>query len=321
MNIRKKLLVSIGLALYFSLSGFLALSTMEYSQLERYTNISKHPFVLGLLLTFIHFCVYLYVLQSTSNTYSNKFFLGALINLLSTLVVSFLVYQDLFRSIFHVLGALLLIFIFKYSYFEKASKKNVLNAQTLVVTLIILEVGVTFWVLVHAFFGILLKADFAQKWIILNAYTVGYLLIGIFAIREALSYGNVVVTIQKDAISVENNDFSSLLSKKDLLLLWLLTKTNTSEYKSITCSDVVRAYSEYCCENENNYQQCQNCLEAHYKATVCKQYKQIYNQILKIKKILETFRVGTIIQPDNKMHIKEEGWKFVPYKNVKIIHS
>lgn len=320
MNIRKKLLVSIGLALYFSLSGFLALSTMEYAELQQYANASKHSIVLGLLLTFIHFCVYLYVLQSTSNTYSKKFFLGALINLLSTLVLSFLVYQDLFRSIFHILGAFLLIFIFKFSYFT-ASNKSILNTKILVVTLIILEIGVTSWVLLHAFFGVLLKAAFAQKWMIFNAYTAGYLFIGLFAIKEASSYGTIIVEIQKNAIRIGNNNISNLFSKKDLLLLWLLTKINTPECNSITCSEVVRAYSEYCCENENNYQQCQNCLEAHYKATVCKQYKLIYNQILKIKKILETFLIGTIIQPDNKMHIKEEGWKFVPFKNVKIMHT
>ena len=65
---------------------------------------------------------------------------------------------------------------------------------------------------------------------------------------------------------------------------------------------------------------CRECLEKGYTTTRCPKYKNLYNRILNIKKLFETLEIGTIITTENKMQIKEEGWKLRLFDDVRVIH-
>ncbi|MCX7655160.1 MAG: hypothetical protein N2Z76_01380, partial [Treponemataceae bacterium] len=268
----------------------------------------------GAIVGLVHFTVYLFLFRSHAVRFISKFFIGAIVCIGSTLIVAFVLYHDLSRSAFHVVGAFLLIFVFKFECFKPFDKHKI-TARLLPTILVILEIGVTLWVLIHAIYGILLNTSFAQKWVLFNLYTIGYLFLGIFAIQESKKFQDVVITITKNSFLVDTHDYSSLFGEKDLFLMWLFAQKNLTY---LTCSEIIKAYTEHFKEKGDRYDQCQECITHHYKATRCSHYKRIYNQILKIKRILETLKVGTIVQPTNKMKIKEQGWHFEPFQHVQI---
>ncbi|MEJ5189310.1 MAG: hypothetical protein WHT84_08890 [Breznakiellaceae bacterium] len=313
MNTGNNLWVRIGLALYLSLSGLLALHTIENGEIS----CKIKPCVIGILLAVLHGIAYFYILTAENPKFIQKFFLCAFLCLSTIILLSITLYQELFRSAFHILGAFFLIFIFKFENFN-LSRTNKLNIQLLYILLITIEIVVTLWVFLHAIYGVLLRAPFAQKWVLFNLYTSGYLIIGIFAIFELRSFINILVLINKESFVVDNENYSHLFGKKDLFLLWLLTQ---QEYKALTCSEIMQSYSTQFGQEKKSFPQCTTCITHKYKATMCNEYKQIYNQILKIKKTLETLHIGTIIQPSNKMKIKEEGWRFEPFQGVTIKHK
>ena len=83
--------------------------------------------------------------------------------------------------------------------------------------------------------------------------------------------------------------------------------------KGIRCMDLQKFLN-------GDSEECSLCLESTAKASQCKRYKTLYNRILSIKKILETFEIGTFISPDNKRDILSQGWKLRLFDDVKVVH-
>ena len=136
------------------------------------------------------------------------------------------------------------------------------------------------------------------------------LIIALYQILFNRTSVNVYLKITENSFFVDDSDYTSLMSPGDLKLLYLM-KSKTG-FK-INCSEIQQEITgelpENCCE----------CLQIKGKATLCSPYKKTYNQILKIKKILETLKLGTIIPPRNKLDILKEGWTLQFNKNVIMI--
>ncbi len=64
---------------------------------------------------------------------------------------------------------------------------------------------------------------------------------------------------------------------------------------------------------------CESCGGTDTKATLCKKYRNTYNNILDLKKLLEFLEIGTITAPDNKRKVLEEGWKLNLFENARVV--
>ena len=64
---------------------------------------------------------------------------------------------------------------------------------------------------------------------------------------------------------------------------------------------------------------CESCGATDTKATLCKKYRNTYNNILDLKKLLEFLEIGTIIAPDNKRKVLAEGWKMNLFENARVL--
>ncbi len=272
------------------------------------------PLPLGLLLATLHFAVYLAILGAGRGTFVKTYTAGAFVLALSTLLLALLVYEDLLRSMFHVIGACMLILAFRYEYFRIPGNRRE-NAKTLMYILVCVEVCISVWVLVHAVYGLLLLAESARKWVLLNAYTAGYLFFGVLAIKSSRDLMNRRVVLNRESLTIDEVDYTPLLGSTDLRVLALFARFPG---KAITCAAILADSAEKPADREALTRACADCFAEHHKATLCADYKRIYNQILKIKKILETLRVGTIVQPQNKMDIITEGWTLEVFQSVTI---
>ena len=114
------------------------------------------------------------------------------------------------------------------------------------------------------------------------------------------------------SLSVDDLDYSALLSDGDLKLLYLFA---CKDNLKINCSEIQHELTGILPSA------CHDCRQNSVKATMCPAYKKTYNQILKIKKTIETLKIGTIIPPQNKLDILKEGWTLNLYNNICLIRD
>jgi hypothetical protein len=62
---------------------------------------------------------------------------------------------------------------------------------------------------------------------------------------------------------------------------------------------------------------CRNCIVRAGKTTACRSFRKLYLTILELKKLLETLEIGTILAPENKFRIRDEGWRLCIFGDVR----
>lgn len=55
------------------------------------------------------------------------------------------------------------------------------------------------------------------------------------------------------------------------------------------------------------------------KAMLCPRYKNLYNRILELRRVVVALRLGTIQTPKNRRDILTEGWRFIPDESIAIL--
>ncbi|HOT59877.1 MAG TPA: hypothetical protein PK074_02455 [Spirochaetales bacterium] len=311
----KNVLSRLALSLYFSMAGLLVFLTMESKSLS--SSFTHQQLLLGLVLAGLHFADYFVVLSAGRDKFVKIYTAGAFVAALSTFILAFFVYQEPLLTMFHVIGVFMLILTFRYEFFRIPGRLRD-NAKTLMYILIFVEVCVSIWVRLHAIFRILITPESAAKWILLNAYTAGYLFIGLFAIRSSQELMNRRVVLNKYQLVVDETDYTQLFGSSDLLVLTFFAK---EPGRPVTCAEMFAGFAENPIEQMARQSSCAECVAEHHKATLCVNYRRIYNQVLKIKKILETLGIGTIVQPQNKMAIISDGWALKVFQSVTIIEK
>ncbi len=115
------------------------------------------------------------------------------------------------------------------------------------------------------------------------------------------------VRITEKTLMVNDRNYGNLLAPRDLQILHFLSgqpfqKANCSEIQKNLCGKVLP--------------DCACCARVNTKASLCPTYKKTYNQILKIKKIMEALNIGTIETAKNKQNILDKGWTLNWHKKV-----
>ncbi len=118
------------------------------------------------------------------------------------------------------------------------------------------------------------------------------------------------VSITPDLLMVNDADYSTLLSPVELQILNYFCIQPSMR---IRCSEIQRTIGG------GPLPECSGCGKSNTKASNCPVYKRTYNQILRIKKILETLNIGSIESAKNKQDILDNGWHLILYKKV-ILH-
>lgn len=265
-------------------------------------------------MTVVHLAANIFLIFSSPRYFPLSLIVSGIIIIGSILLLKFYVSKEFLKSAFHAMGLLFTASLYRKEdlYKDNLSKDVTRNLIRLAFAILIAAI---IWMLLLAYNIVFLKILGGLDWMLFNLYSVFCILIGIDALAT-LQYGfNTHVYIKKEAIVIDNTDYSNLLSAGDIRIFRAFA---TSKKRKINCSDVMKKILGKSVPIDKSADKCSICLKENYKATLCSDYKRIYNQINKLKRFLETMNTGTILAPPNKMDITTEGWSLQLFENTKI---
>lgn len=236
--------------------------------------------------------------------------ISSISQLLFFIIIAITVHRDYFSVIFQLLIMYSLIFLYKYRLFISGlQKKSQINR--IYISSIMLFSFSFVWLLMMGY-AIVTRQE--PRWIeaiFYNIYlAVLVLLILIFSLSVKSGLYRKVI-ISDDKIRIDDYDLTEVLGTINLCIIRLFL---SCENERVNCAVILNNCFSTLDENP-----CDECLQNKNKVSLCPKYRNIYNRILEIKKLFESLEIGTIIFPDNKMKILQEGWKIRFFDDIRIL--
>jgi hypothetical protein len=303
------------LALYFASTVLLSSIIIHIGSRYSGNPLSSLPLHAGIITALVHFCLYLFIMNlSKTKLFVKAFICTGVVIIGSIIGIGLVIRGDYFRSAFHALAAIFIVFLYKYDLFN--TKPGNPDRQKIVyVFAILLSLAGFGWIFVLGYNGIIIGNHGAIRWMGFNLYTVGILAIGFNALFSMHHSLFTHVRITEERIFINRDEYTFLLGKKDILLLHLLINAAN---RQATCSQIFASFgTNENSRDRNDSADCGACIREKRKATLCSRYRSLYNQILKLKKFLETMKLGTIVAPENKMNIVREGWSLKLFEGIR----
>jgi len=126
------------------------------------------------------------------------------------------------------------------------------------------------------------------------------------------TYHTLLVT--SNSVTVDGRDLSSYVGKKKTDLVAAFA---SAPDRTLRCPEIQAILVEGPINQDDP--SCETCGGTDTKATLCKKYRNTYNNILDLKKLLEFLEIGTITAPDNKRKVLAEGWKLNLFENARVV--
>jgi len=280
---------------------------------------NKYIALILILISFVIIGTIYYILLNISNSklFISTFSITFSIITAGTIYSSLVLHRDYFTHIFQIIIIYWLIYVYKSDLFISVhSKKKFYSSIFRIDTFIFAAFSV--WIIVM---GYAIATRQEPRWaesIIYNAYNlILVILLGVSSLDLKLKRFRKIRIINKK-LYIDNWNFTQFFTdiEKEIIIQFLKTESN------LTCSALeflVSKDSRKQTENSNKWD-CSICLEKEFTATQCPKYKKLYNRILNIKKLFETLEIGSIIAPENKMQIKQIGWKLRLFDDVRVVH-
>ena len=299
-------------AFYMTASVVLCATAIAAQASAELPGSGRLPLLLGGAVAAVHLAIYGGLLMTRRSRLVRLGLMPAAGIAMVAVITAGLVYADFFRSAFHTLGALYLIFLYHRRHLPWAVTADA-GTRTLVRFSSVMLLTGLLWVFVHAYVGVFLRLPGTEWWIPFNLYTLGILGIGLVIVMRVPHDSSVHVVITPESIVVNGNDYTGLLGSTDLRILSFVAG---APGRRVTCSDILSALSETQTKPHGMPEECQKCVSAREKASLCPHYRRTYNQILKVKRTIETLGIGTITPPANKMNVTTDGWLLETARNV-----
>jgi len=150
--------------------------------------------------------------------------------------------------------------------------------------------------------------------ILYNVYNLVQVLILLLTSRwvERKTFHRVIVEGKR--LDVDGRDLLSVLGQKKAEIFRSFA---LEAYRSLRCSEIQALFREEADEAAD--ERCAACTEQTTKVALCSRYRNTYNSILELKRVLEFLEIGTINAPENKRRILTDGWKLVLFENARLI--
>ena len=234
-----------------------------------------------------------------------------------TILGALVLHRDYFTYIFQLVIMFWLILCSRNSFFRTSHPKKEFFTFLFVFNSAICGL----WTIWTMMMGYAISTRQEPRWAESIVYNLFNLLLIIFlgtvsVLLNRRRYRNI--TIYEGDIYIDDWNFSGFFGDIDKKIALRLITT----HKELTCSELSSYWQKTSDETGGNSNRwdCGECMSKSYTASKCPAYKKVYNRILTIKKLLESLEIGTVITPDNKMQIKDIGWKLRLFDDVRIIH-
>jgi hypothetical protein len=146
-----------------------------------------------------------------------------------------------------------------------------------------------------------------------NAYNLLLTLALVLASRAVELNARRTLTLSRDEIAVDGKSILELLGERRSALLRAFAG---APGRRLRCAELVAALPAG--RTGRGRTACGDCERDAMKASLCPEYRSLYNSLLELKKTLEFLEFGTILAPDKKRAVLAEGWKLALYENARI---
>lgn len=151
--------------------------------------------------------------------------------------------------------------------------------------------------------------------ILYNLYNVLLLVLVYFQIVGLRDLFLRSLVISDVGTQINGYDVAPLLGPTSVETLRILAKRQGS----VSCDELYNHLVESGHVNhEGKRWTCDECKLRDFKVTMCPKYKTLYNRILEIRRVLETFDVGTVVLPENRREIRDEGWRLRLFQDTRL---
>ena len=264
-------------------------------------------YIAASVMVVMHFGCYLFLFNYKEQRHFHMAFSICLFIILGTIITAALtVHEDFCRSAFHAGAQLFLVSIYQRENLYKA-RNGKEQIRILYYAALVMVIFGLFWVVMMGMSGVVFKVQAVRNWMVFNFYSGGTIILSVDPILSLKEKLFTQLKVTENTIHIDGHDYSQLLGEKEIGVLHVFL--NSPEF-SANCSTILEKIGE-------PSSKCSECLENRNKATLCPDYKRLYNQINKIKRFTETMQVATILPPQNKMEITREGWTLHLFSNVK----
>ncbi len=249
-----------------------------------------------------------------------KVFVAALLCsfILSLTIASFLAYRihrDYYTMYMQIILIYWILFIRRSVYFHKgfSGRKYVTHLYSFTRTLYFL---LMIWLILMAYSVVSRQEPRWAESLVYNAYNMllsfvlylsaVYIKIGIY--RKVVITGN--------SISIDDYDFTDSIGSVNIEIIRCLINDKPDRCR---CGDIIEfSHREGVFSGGKRNYSCDECIGNNYKVSLCSSYKNIDNRVREIRKLFESLEIGTILYPENKRNILNEGWKLRFFDNVRI---
>jgi hypothetical protein len=150
--------------------------------------------------------------------------------------------------------------------------------------------------------------------ILYNIYDLAQVLILYVTSRWVERNAFHTARMEGEALDVDGRDILPVLGQKKAAIFRGFA---LAPDRRLRCSDIQALFQDE--SGETAPGPCADCTERSTKVALCARYRNTYNSILELKRVLEFLEIGTITAPENKRHILSDGWKLVLFENARLV--
>jgi len=147
-----------------------------------------------------------------------------------------------------------------------------------------------------------------------NLYNLVMVLLLFFLARSIRKETYHTLLLCSSSVTVDGRDLTAYVGKRKADLVAAFA---SAPGRTLRCPEIQAILVEGSINQEEP--SCESCGGTDTKATLCRKYRNTYNTILDLKKLLEFLEIGTITAPDNKRKVLAEGWKMNLFENARIL--
>lgn len=148
---------------------------------------------------------------------------------------------------------------------------------------------------------------------IVNVFILAFLAFSIIRLQQQ-TYKFLSCT--QDSCTLNERDLSMHLSDREIAMLYVFM---TADNNTCTCYSLYIYLSTFSLLDHTSDYSCSSCLKEQWSAVNCKFYRNIKNQLMSLKKILELVEIGTIVNKAvTSRENKNQGWQLKFFNDILI---
>lgn len=267
--------------------------------------VSLFSLVPILFLSGLHFKFsWSFLLEAQTNKAWVRLILFGVISFCTSIFAGFTIHEDYFSYFSMALFQMIVLVFFKFDTLFPELQLSESRTKVYFLGLLLLAIF-TLWIILMGFALVTRQEPRWWESFIYNLYNMGLAGVLVFATLEVAKLPKRVVQTSRQSLIVDELDFSQVLGPGGCLAAWSLLVHK----EPVTCARIMQKTGQL------------GCLTCHEeKAQRCPIFKDLFNQMRLVRRLLEALRLGIVRGPDEKKNVPLlQGWVFLRNGELEVI--